>query len=441
MRNRKGVSLIVLVITIIIMIILAGSIILTLSNNGLITKASDAVKLTDLSNVKKLAILKWTEAFAENKQTQEELEQAVIDGLEESNIDISKYDIKVTTEWVQVSLKETESDTGEQDQPETDEEVQKYSVWTQTDKLTVEKGNIKLEIGDKINYIDKAGTNGSELYFGEWKVLGAENGKILIVSATNVTTKTLGSETDSKVSQDAYVNGIKYLNDVCAPYGTGNGANGAKCVAMKDVARLVGDELVGISFNDDPLFAAGQIIKYYWDSDNFPYYISTSGESGNLSDTRNIEITDFASFTWYDGTAWRTAKKDQSATDSKRILIQSDGVAAKIENIGYELANGSDGIRNLKVKNEKAYNAMFEHTEDFWLADKIVDSYWGPEYGFRGISFPSEPNVAYVSTSILTVFNASGWSADWERGVRVIVELDENVNLSGSSTNGWNIVN
>ena len=51
MQKNKGISLIVLVITIIVMIILAGSIIITLSNSGVINKANEAV---DLSNEKQM---------------------------------------------------------------------------------------------------------------------------------------------------------------------------------------------------------------------------------------------------------------------------------------------------------------------------------------------------------------------------------------------------
>ena len=47
MQKNKGISLIVLVITIIVMIILAGSIIITLSNSGIINKANEAVDLTN----------------------------------------------------------------------------------------------------------------------------------------------------------------------------------------------------------------------------------------------------------------------------------------------------------------------------------------------------------------------------------------------------------
>ena len=48
MENKKGISLIVLVITIIIIIILAGAVILNLSDNNPIESASEAQILSDL---------------------------------------------------------------------------------------------------------------------------------------------------------------------------------------------------------------------------------------------------------------------------------------------------------------------------------------------------------------------------------------------------------
>ena len=51
-RRKRGISLIVLVITIIVMIILATAIILSLSNSGIIGKANKAKTETDVSNAK-----------------------------------------------------------------------------------------------------------------------------------------------------------------------------------------------------------------------------------------------------------------------------------------------------------------------------------------------------------------------------------------------------
>jgi len=104
-RNKRGVSLIVLVITIIVMIILAGTIILTLDNTGVIDRANEAVEKTNLAEVQNLASLKWAEAFIDGKTTQRELETEVLNGLNKEKIDLSPYNITVTDEGVTVALK------------------------------------------------------------------------------------------------------------------------------------------------------------------------------------------------------------------------------------------------------------------------------------------------------------------------------------------------
>ena len=89
MQKRKGISLIVLVITIIVMIILAGAIILSLNNAGIIGKANQAVEESNEATVKQLADLKWSEAYLEGKRTADDLTAAVLDKLEEENVDIN----------------------------------------------------------------------------------------------------------------------------------------------------------------------------------------------------------------------------------------------------------------------------------------------------------------------------------------------------------------
>ena len=55
MQKKKGISLIVLVITIIVMIILAAAVVITLSNTGIINRASDAVDKTNTQQIVNLA--------------------------------------------------------------------------------------------------------------------------------------------------------------------------------------------------------------------------------------------------------------------------------------------------------------------------------------------------------------------------------------------------
>ena len=71
MNKTKGISLIVLVITIIIMIIIAGAIILSLSNTNVIDQAEQAKDKYNLSQVKEAVNLDRTNALLTRYNTTE----------------------------------------------------------------------------------------------------------------------------------------------------------------------------------------------------------------------------------------------------------------------------------------------------------------------------------------------------------------------------------
>ena len=104
---KKGISLIVLVITIIVMIILASAIILTLNDSGIINRANEAVEATNLQEIKQIASLAWSEAYLDNRNVADEetkyanIKAAVDKALE--NIDVSGYDIVVEEKGVTVT--------------------------------------------------------------------------------------------------------------------------------------------------------------------------------------------------------------------------------------------------------------------------------------------------------------------------------------------------
>ena len=103
--NKRGISLIVLVITIIVMIILASAVVLSLKNSNIISQANKALQDSDLAQVKNLATLKWSEGYLDQKYTkQEDLEKYVKDELTKELGDIEKYEIIVTLEGVDVKL-------------------------------------------------------------------------------------------------------------------------------------------------------------------------------------------------------------------------------------------------------------------------------------------------------------------------------------------------
>ena len=98
---KKGISLIVLVITIIVMIILATSVMITLTNTGVINKADEAVGKTNFAQVQQYASLVWAEEYLNNKRGTQ-LESDVLDRLDEYK---DKYDFEVTDNGINVTEK------------------------------------------------------------------------------------------------------------------------------------------------------------------------------------------------------------------------------------------------------------------------------------------------------------------------------------------------
>ena len=63
---KKGISLIVLVITIIVMIIIAGAIIISLNSSNVISQANTAVESSDIANIKSALALDYADIMAVN---------------------------------------------------------------------------------------------------------------------------------------------------------------------------------------------------------------------------------------------------------------------------------------------------------------------------------------------------------------------------------------
>ena len=212
MRRKNGISLIVLVITIIVMIILAASVVITLSNTGIINKASDATQITNIKQVEQLATLIWADGYSDNLKGSQ-LKDYVLDNMQDY---IDDYTIIVTDKGVTVTNKQ--------------------GGWTQTG-YKVTNGVVELTVGDYIDY--KSNVSGYTDANG-WQVLGAENGELLILSSNYVLENLkLGSTTRSEV-QANYPNGyLTTIQNVCEPYKNGDKATGARSIKREDIDRII----------------------------------------------------------------------------------------------------------------------------------------------------------------------------------------------------------
>ena len=101
--SKYGVSLIVLIITIIVMIILAGTIILSLDDAGIIKRAQKAVSLTNEKEVQQLATVLWAEAYIKHGADATKIREYILDRLGKNGINIEEYGVIVSTSSVFVS--------------------------------------------------------------------------------------------------------------------------------------------------------------------------------------------------------------------------------------------------------------------------------------------------------------------------------------------------
>lgn len=103
MKTKKGISLIVLVITIIVLAILAATVIISITNSGIINNSKNAVKEHDLAEVRSLASLAWGEALMQIRTEADTDYQSYVENyLTNSGVDIEKYVVSATESGVSV---------------------------------------------------------------------------------------------------------------------------------------------------------------------------------------------------------------------------------------------------------------------------------------------------------------------------------------------------
>ena len=196
--KQKGITLIALVVTIVVLLILAGvSVNALLGDSGIIGKAKEA--------------------------------QNAMDKAKEND----EKGINELSNWLDSKINGNSGG---------DDPVTPTGNWTQN-KTSVTNGTTTYTVGDDYTY--DCGVSG---YTGVWKVLGAENGKLLIMSTIDVGTLTLSGK-------EGYNTGISKLNAMCATYG-----KNSRSITVEDINRVTGYDPT--NQGDGTVFDAGQFYEY-----------------------------------------------------------------------------------------------------------------------------------------------------------------------------------
>lgn len=224
-QKNNGITLIALVITIIVLLILAGVSIATLTgDNGILTKASEASKQTEIAEVKEKV---QTDILA--KQTENEGNISKEEFVEILN----KYFNDVPTaeelpEDLSTLILTTKQEYGSHD-------INISEIWNGTFPKTIES----LKAGDKVYYdtgVSSVGDNGVieciVLYDTEYNETNGTNYGVQIISADTVDMVTLG-DSDFNISRNSYNNALKTLYDKAQEYLNPTYATSSRCVGSK----------------------------------------------------------------------------------------------------------------------------------------------------------------------------------------------------------------
>ena len=186
--QNEGITLIALVVTLVVLLLLAGiSITVLFGDSGIIKTAQEAGN-------------KWN---AETQKEQTEMQN-------------------LANEW-------NDLQNGNGINPET-------AKWTQ-DKTSVTNGTVTLEVGRVVTgYV----VNG--IGDGSWCVLGAKDGKLLITTNRNQGTVTLEG-------QEGYANGVSKLNTEGAKFNDGNMAELVRSIDVEDINRVTGYDPDEVKYN------------------------------------------------------------------------------------------------------------------------------------------------------------------------------------------------
>ena len=340
LKKQKGITLIALVITIVVLLILAGvSINAIFSDSGIIKKAQEA---------------------------QNKMDQAIENDLREIN-ELNNYLNEI--------IKNTE--TGGNTTTPSEIIVGDYT-WTQnktqltgTHKTT--GATVTKEVGE--NYIYDCGVSS---YTGEWKILGAENGKLLIMSTKDIGTLQLSGK-------EGYNTGVTQLNNMCKPYGTN-----ARSIKIEDINRVTGYDPNkpgdGKKYGEGRMYEYGNRVTYTSSGS-----IGTNGQTynGNISyehpDGRIIgqngetSITETSTYYYY--------YADTLTMNSSGTIL---GIA-KTTNAYKTLFNASYWLASSCIHNDtisSSFIMRFVNTSGYvyystlWISNGVANS---PTFGVRAV--------------------------------------------------------
>ena len=394
MKRNNGITLIALVITIIVLLILAGVAIAMLSGeNGILRKAADAKIKTDEAQKNETRDLQGLE-YLLKKNTGERCWQykkdsngrntIITDGTVELpigtyiNYDPTKDEKRNEIEKTITSNEGSPTDTGS------------YKAIEKT--LTEGNG-----YGAQ-TFSNKAATNG-------WRVLGVDEktGELLIISADPVQDLWLRGIA-------GYVYGESELNKVCSVFGSGYGATGARSVNVDDINKITGynpnnvgkydpeQKVTGIKYGKDRSDEYGNQTTYKWtETENVVSWSGSNGKS-KTDDAPQSKYAEYG-FNWYDIVSKTWKNSMQNTTTPAIITTLTSNVYFYYPDSLNTSSEAGEGLDAASKEYETLFMDKAGSKVSYWLASSCIE----PDNGHALFDIRVVTQNAYVSYSYLYI--------------------------------------
>lgn len=436
LRNFKGITLIALVITIIVLLILAGVSIATLTGqNGILTQAQNAKTETEEAGEKEAISIAYTGAMAEKNG-----DGTVTAGDMNTQFGLNGTDAEATGSIVVTFNKSKRSykidSQGTIEGPYGEGEVPTVATLVEMYDLAVTDGcqggeactnpEGHLHIGDYVNYqnpssgsypvdADKTGVEWDQTYNVDsnlkWRVLGKDEttGSIKLIAETILKeTGVTGENTPyfDIYGAEAYLYAPDEMNNISAIY-KNEYAQEARSANINDI-----NEALGMTDGKGNLDA----------NKMKPYNFLVAQGAIQYGET----IGPFAENNWTPE-AWISGKKPQES-----LQDEVSGYAYFIGEIPAEAGISANGV---KVENETLRSMLFDNVEPvtgnaYWLASRGVYAYSDGDYAHFGPGIVVSEDGMTVAGVGFNTFYSGGGEVDFSgyAGVRPVVILKSDIN-------------
>ena len=438
LKNNKGITLVALIITIIVLLILAMVSIRLVMNGGIIDRAHRGVKAysdAEIQEQLKLAYQEYQMAkYSETGYTlQNALSKTGLDIISVEGNDSTGYEVKVNTKDGEKSYVLQANGTVGAASTE----------WTYDGHGTYTKGIKSVTVGQTVNYNEGTGYtftadsnkgmyasvsyNGSTYtatpkeddYITEdltWKVLGVNSqGQIELISTAPHSVKV------ALYGEEAYNNAATELDNLCnALYGHGTGAaaqNGARSLKVTDINTLANYDPATDTANNSRY---NTYRKYRFTSEGaYEYSDSTDGQT-NWSDWTSIP-------SYYGVNSFRMIGS------SNTLNASNPGETEAIKHT-YYYYNAKTAITS--AISESFANMLVDSNNNQWLASSCVGA-GSPAAGWSVFYLGSRGVVGSYR-----LYSSDGGSYGYAFSVRPVVSLSSDISLEwNASANQWEIPN